>query len=53
MVMTMNILHFNERFHDEDSCVEYFKEKRIREGVIGKNCKGKEYYWLFEEYVSV
>lgn len=42
----MNILKFNERFPDEESCVEYFKLKRMKEGVICKKCKGTEHYWL-------
>ena len=42
----MNILKFNERFPDEESCVEYFKLKRMKEGVICKKCKGMEHYWL-------
>lgn len=42
----MNILKFNERFPDEDSCIGYFKDKRIREGVICKKCKGSDHYWL-------
>lgn len=42
----MNILKFNERFPDEESCEEFFKAKRIKEGVICKKCRGKEHYWL-------
>jgi len=47
----MNILKFNERFPDEDSCIEYFKDKRIREGVICKKCKGSDHYWLHSKYM--
>jgi hypothetical protein len=42
----MNILQFNERFPDEESCVEYFKQRRIKEGVFCKSCSCKEHYWL-------
>lgn len=47
----MNILKFNERFPDEESCVEYFKLKRMKEGVICKKCKGMEHYWLSTKYM--
>lgn len=42
----MNILKFNEHFPDDDSCIEYFKDKRIREGLICKKCNGSVHYWL-------
>lgn len=42
----MNILKFTERFPDESSCIDYFKEKRIKEGVICKRCKCSDLYWL-------
>lgn len=47
----MNILKFNERFPDESSCIEYFKEKRIKEGVICKKCKGDDHYWLHSKNI--
>lgn len=42
----MNILQFNEKYPDESSCIDYFKEQREREGVVCKKCKSKEHYWL-------
>ncbi len=45
-VLAMNILKFYERFPDEESCILFFKAKREKEGVICKNCKGKDHYWL-------
>lgn len=42
----MNILKFNERFPDEQSCIEFFKEKRLKEGILCKKCKGTAHYWL-------
>lgn len=42
----MNILKFNERYPDEESCMVFFKEKRQKEGVLCKKCKGLDHYWL-------
>jgi len=42
----MNIMKFEERFPDEESCIRYIKTKREKEGVICKKCKGKDHYWL-------
>jgi len=42
----MNILKFSERFPDESSCLSYFKEKRIKEGVICKRCACSDQYWF-------
>ncbi len=42
----MNILKFAERFPDESSCLAYFQEKRVKEGVICKNCSCSDHYWL-------
>lgn len=42
----MNLLNFNERFPDEQSCRTYLKEKREAEGITCKKCSGKKHYWL-------
>lgn len=42
----MNILKFAERFPDESSCIAYFQEKRVKEGVICKKCSCYDHYWL-------
>ena len=42
----MNILKFEERFPNEESCILFFKSKREKEGVICKKCAGKDQYWL-------
>lgn len=47
----MNILKFNEKFPDEAACIEYFKAKRIDEGVICKKCKGIDHYWLHSKNI--
>ena len=49
----MNILKFNERFPDEAACIEYFKAKRIDEGVICKKCKGIDHYWLHSKHTNM
>jgi hypothetical protein len=47
----MNILKFEERFPDEESCIIYFKAKREHEGVVCKKCKEKDHYWLHSKYM--
>ncbi len=41
----MNLFDFSERFHDEKSCIIYFKEKREELGVTCKKCGNTEHYW--------
>jgi hypothetical protein len=41
----MNLFDFIKKFPDEDSCKEYFKNLRMKEGVICKKCGSKEHYW--------
>lgn len=47
----MNILKFEARFPDEESCLVFFKAKREKEGVICKKCRGKEHYWLHSKCI--
>jgi ssDNA-binding Zn-finger/Zn-ribbon topoisomerase 1 len=42
----MNILNFNDRFPNENSCRVYMREKREQEGVTCKVCGGEKHYWL-------
>jgi hypothetical protein len=42
----MNIIKFTECFPDESSFIAYFQEKRVKEGVICKNCFCSDHYWL-------
>lgn len=42
----MNILSFVEEFLDEQSCIDYFKACREKEGVICKKCNSEKHYWL-------
>lgn len=41
----MVLLDFHQRFPDEESCVEYLRMLRIKEGLVCKNCKGTNFYW--------
>jgi len=41
----MDLFEFNPKFPDENSCIEYLKELRIKEGIICKKCKGTVFYW--------
>ena len=42
----MTIQEFITRFSDEDSCKEYFRDRRLSEGVTCKNCGSTDHYWL-------
>ena len=41
----MNLFDFRERFQDEKSCIDYFKNKREELGVTCKKCGNTEHYW--------
>src|SRR5215211_833476 len=42
----MNILNFNKKFPDEETCRLYLKEKREKEGIICKKCGSEKHYWF-------
>jgi len=42
----MKILEFVSKFSDEQSCKEYFRDIRMKEGVVCKKCGCKKHYWL-------
>lgn len=42
----MNLLDFNERFPDEESCIAYLKLKREEEGIVCPVCHTSNHYWL-------
>jgi len=42
----MNLIKFIDRFPDEESCRQRFKEIRDQEGVICRNCGSKDHYWI-------
>lgn len=42
----MNLLDFNSRFPNEESCRIYLKEKREAEAVTCKKCGCQKHYWL-------
>jgi len=42
----MKIVEFIEHFSDEVTCMEYFRDIRIKEGVVCKKCGCKKHYWL-------
>jgi hypothetical protein len=41
----MNLFEFNKTFIDNNSCKQYLKELRTKEGVICKGCGNNEHYW--------
>ncbi|MGN6647363.1 MAG: IS1595 family transposase [Cytophaga sp.] len=42
----MKLLDFIKKFPDEQSCRLYLKNKREREGITCKCCKGTKHYWF-------
>lgn len=42
----MNLIDFNDRFPNEDSCRLYLRAKREAEGIICKECGGEKHYWV-------
>lgn len=42
----MNLLSFNKRFPDEDSCKQYLRQKREDDGLICKRCGSMKHYWF-------
>lgn len=42
----MSLIKLLQRFPDEESCKQDFKNKREKEGVICKKCSGTSHYWL-------
>ena len=46
----MNILDFVEKFKDEKACKEYFRDLRMKEGVVCKHCGSKKHYWLASKW---
>lgn len=46
----MTILEFMKRFSDEQTCKEYFRDIRMKEGVVCKNCKCRKHYWLVSKW---
>lgn len=41
----MKLLDFNKTFKDEESCEQYLRELREKDGVVCKTCGGKHQYW--------
>lgn len=46
----MNILEFVSKFSDEQSCKEYFRDTRMKQGVVCKKCSCKKHYWLSSKW---
>lgn len=44
--LEMNLLNFNKRFPNEETCRQYLKEKREAEGITCNKCGGKKHYWF-------
>ncbi len=42
----MNLIKFIDRFPNEESCKQRFKEIRDQEGVICRNCGSNDHYWI-------
>lgn len=44
--MIMKLIDFFKQFPDEQSCKDYFREQRQKEGITCRNCKGTTHYWM-------
>lgn len=42
----MKLIDFFKQFPDEQSCRDYFREHRQKEGIKCRNCKGTTHYWM-------
>lgn len=42
----MTIIKFMSTFTNEKVCKEYFRDLRIKQGVVCKKCGSKKHYWL-------
>src|ERR1700755_1715807 len=42
----MKFIEFLDRYPTEEKCKAEFKSLRDQQGVICKNCEGREHYWL-------
>lgn len=42
----MTIIKFMSTFTNEEVCKEYFRDLRIKQGVVCKKCGSKKHYWL-------
>jgi ribosomal protein S27E len=41
----MNLIDFTDRFPDEESCKQKFREQREKEGVVCGKCGHNQHYW--------
>ncbi len=46
----MTIIEFMNKFSDEQTCKDYYRDLRMKEGVVCKKCGGKKHYWLAKKY---
>ena len=46
----MKIIEFMNKFSDEQTCKDYYRDLRMREGVVCKKCGGTKQYWLASKY---
>ncbi|MDI1235844.1 MAG: transposase, partial [bacterium] len=42
----MNLFSFTAHFDSEEACRNHFKSQRDKEGVICRECKHTEHYWI-------
>jgi hypothetical protein len=46
----MKLLEFVTTFSDEQKCKEYYRDIRMKEGVVCKKCGCKKHYWLANKW---
>jgi hypothetical protein len=44
--MNMKLIEFFKQFPDEQSCRDYFREQRQKEGITCRNCNWATHYWM-------
>ena len=45
ILIIMKLIEFTEHFSNEESCEQYLKEVREKQGVVCTKCGGKAHYW--------
>jgi hypothetical protein len=46
----MKIIEFVNKFSDEQKCKEFYRDLRMKEGIICKKCKSDKHYWLASKW---
>jgi hypothetical protein len=50
-IKDMNLFEYTQKFPNEQSCKEYLKDIRLKEGIICKKCASQDHYWKKDKEV--